>query len=513
MSEFANPASGQDELNRPPSILDYSWNLPGGGASISMPVTVAERIKQQVMDAFCALPKRGLEVGGVLFGRVAGREPLEIVVDAFEPIPCEHRFGPSFILSDDDHVQLRQILAGPRPASSVVGYYRSFTGREIELDETDQELIENRFSGPEQVVLAIKPISFTQCVAWCFTRQNSHLPLKPTGSPLVFAEGPSTKNSHQPEPSAPGVLESDSEPGAADLPEPGPAPPAWVPTLSPSLPQRGHEPEPLVRRRLFPWALAAVLGLAALAFLFRPWDDASGTQQWASVGLAAQPAESGIQVTWDRSLPALQQATGGLLAIHDGSSERQIKLDAQQVARGRLMYKPSGSDLLFRLSIFGPGKQPATESFRMAGARPCPSPAENRVATGTAARISPQVPLPPDRRSLARLEKEPGTPRPPSHRGVPRAAVAAEVIHEVRPGISEAIEARLRSPVVVPINVQIDASGKVGSAVAPGDGDGVYRYLAKRAKQAARFWRFRPARGTNGEPVPSTKTLFFVFRG
>jgi hypothetical protein len=489
-------------IKSPSSIPQYSWDAPGG-ASISMAVTVAEQIKQEVMDAFRALPRRGLEIGGVLLGRVVRRDPLEVVVDAFEPVPCEHRLGPALILSDVDRAQLEQILARLRaqPESSIVGYYRSFTGREIELDKTDQELIQKDFSDPEQVILAINPVSFNKCVGWWFARQDGHLPAKPAGAPFPFPNGQIANHSGQLEPSAEVASERDSEPaGAADSPEPEPVSPASLPPLRRFSPEGGSEPKPAVARFFLPWALGVVSGLAAFAFLY-PWGETSGTQQALRVGLAAQRTASGIEVTWDHSPPTLQKATGGLLAINDGSSERRVELDRAAVARGRLIYEPSGSDLLFRLSIFGPGKQSATESFRMALAAPSPPPPVNRPETATGVPATPEVPPQPDRRPRARPE------------ATPEAAVAAEVIHEVRPGISEAILARLRSPVTVPVNVKIDSAGKVTGATAQGGGDGVYRYLAERATHAARFWRFRPARGKNGKPVPSTQTLFFLFRG
>ena len=49
------------------------------------------------------LAKGGLEVGGVLFGTRA--EGL-IRILAVRPIECEHRFGPSFVLSATDEATL-----------------------------------------------------------------------------------------------------------------------------------------------------------------------------------------------------------------------------------------------------------------------------------------------------------------------------------------------------------------------------------------------------------------------
>ena len=92
-------------------------------------------------------------------------------------------------------------------------------------------------------------------------------------------------------------------------------------------------------------------------------------------------------------------------------------------------------------------------------------------------------------------------------------AVPAKAIHEVRPGISEGIRSRIRGTVVIAVEVRIDATGKVTSAVPQGRGDVVYTYLASRAEEAARLWRFEPARTKDGTRVASTKTVYFVFKG
>src|SRR5262249_54680558 len=98
-----------------------------------------------------------------------------------------------------------------------------------------------------------------------------------------------------------------------------------------------------------------------------------------------------------------------------------------------------------------------------------------------------------------------------SGKAVPDAAVPAETIHEVRPGISDAIQARLTAKVIIPVDIQIDAAGKVVAAKPRETGNELYGYLATRASTAARLWRFRPARDKKGHSVPSTKTLYFVF--
>ena len=67
-----------------------------------------EGIHQEVSEAFTAAPHRGAETGGILLGR---REEDRIVVEDFEPVPSDHRFGPSYRLSDNDRELLQRNIA------------------------------------------------------------------------------------------------------------------------------------------------------------------------------------------------------------------------------------------------------------------------------------------------------------------------------------------------------------------------------------------------------------------
>jgi hypothetical protein len=114
--------------------LEYlTWDTPE-----SQPIAIRRRamdgIHREVSEAFAAAPHRGAETGGILLGR---REEDRIVVEDFEPVPSEHRFGPSYRLSDTDRELLQETLEWFRgvaqPGVSVLGLYRSHTLPECEL--------------------------------------------------------------------------------------------------------------------------------------------------------------------------------------------------------------------------------------------------------------------------------------------------------------------------------------------------------------------------------------------
>src|SRR6185369_576786 len=104
-------------------------------------------IRRAVVDAFCAIPRGGLEIGGVLFGSF---EQGRVIVQAFRTLECEHATGPSFVLSDADRVRLAALLASAAKDSELaglapVGWFRSRTRSEISLSETDVALFDTYF--------------------------------------------------------------------------------------------------------------------------------------------------------------------------------------------------------------------------------------------------------------------------------------------------------------------------------------------------------------------------------
>jgi hypothetical protein len=83
----------------------------------------------------------------------------------------------------------------------------------------------------------------------------------------------------------------------------------------------------------------------------------------------------------------------------------------------------------------------------------------------------------------------------------------------VQPGIPAGIRTRIKDRIVIPVDVRVNARGRVIKATAQGEGDATFRYLAGRATAAARLWRFSPARSKSGRAVAGSKTVYFVFGG
>ena len=152
-----------------------SWQAPGS-TEIRVSSLVVDGISTQDMKRFDAIPRSGrrAEVGGILLGKSGENE---IVVDDFEPVLCEHRFGASFRLSDSDRIAWRETVQRIRQREefAIVGWYRTDTREEFALSEDDRELLETELHQAGDVILLIKPNQSQPYEAKLFIRDDGQL--------------------------------------------------------------------------------------------------------------------------------------------------------------------------------------------------------------------------------------------------------------------------------------------------------------------------------------------------
>ncbi|HEY3444389.1 MAG TPA: hypothetical protein VGK29_26800 [Paludibaculum sp.] len=434
-----------------------TWRVPGGGAVFTMQAGLVNQLKAKVAEGLLALPKRGMEVGGVLLGRVLNRDPLEVQITAFEPVPCEHRFGPTFILSDNDLAGLDSLLAEltSRDDAAIVGYFRSCTGREQALDDADLELLRTRFPGPESIVLSIKPLSLRDCQAWFFLPQSGTMPTIPSHPAMPFDDRQTL-----------------------ETPE---ARPAETPALGSLVPVEETPPPPEPQ---------AVESPAPLPH--------------ASVALAPAPERQAVQMPAQQSLAPVEE-TPPPPETRAAESAAPLSLVPVPEAPPPLPPKPEAVEspalhdrpawhwvaLVLMLSVATIAGYDYGSSTR----QPEPPPPAPKI-------IAPRIEAPPA------VVPPPAPPKPA--RPLPP-VVPAALIQRAAPELPDGIRARIEVPVVVHVDVSVDARGKVTKAVVRGEGDGLFRFLSERAVIAAQASTFRPARDANGTPVPSTVLLPFVF--
>jgi hypothetical protein len=447
---------------------------------------VMRDLRRLAIEGFVALPRRGLEVGGLLLGQP---DAGEIRIAGFEEAPCEHRYGPSYALSESDRVQLAELLAKRRGGKlPVTGFFRSFTSRDPVIEEADEAFVREHFRAGDFVFLALQPLSAENCIASLRLFRDGQLlpetedPPANFDAPQVAVAEPVTKRKAEAPLLPPSYRAQEKEPDPERVEAP-PAmreqAPAWA---AQHAPRRAH------------WWIPAVIFLSLIAggaVGYRLWTLAQ-EPRWTELYLNARPVNGRLDVSWNGSSQAALHATRGLLAVTDADTHRDIELGQGEIRTGKYTLPASHGDVELRLILYAKGLGIAGDSLRLATiANPVVTP-QTSVSDRTDRPVPTQAPA----------EVEPDL----------RVAVPPLVVRELQPGIPEGIRSRISGRVVIPVEVEVSAYGRVVRAVAEAQtADGVHRYLAEQAVKAAREWRFAPARTKSGAPVAASKTIDFVF--
>jgi hypothetical protein len=485
----------------------YGWETSDGRRVLYRESAVRD-LRQLAIAGFTSLPRRGLEVGGLLFGaEVDG----ETVIEASEPTPCEHRYGPSFALSEADRTGLRDLIAERRSADMppLAGFFRSFTGRDPIIEEADESFIGEQFPQGDFLYLMLQPISAEKCVASArFFRDGRILPETedpPAPFDLRLMRKMQPAVSAEPEPAAVQPPEVIPE----ETPASPPLPPAYrsrteptEPAPSAPVPSWAAEPAP---RRDGRWmaalALLFVIGIAGGVYYELNTPIAP---RWTDLHLDARPIQDRLEISWDAAALRMLNATRGTLSLTDAAEHREVNLDSSQVRAAKYSYAPVHGDISVRLILYDRTRSIAGDAVRVATVGQPQQPAQSAQpqAQPQSQPVSPAPATPPA-----------ASPAPAETRStVVAAAVPPSTVHEVQPRIPEGIRSRITDRVVIPVEVQVNEQGRVTYAQAEQDSaDGVVRYLADQARKAAREWRFRPARTRSGARVASSKTIEFVF--
>jgi len=105
------------------------------GLKLRLPSGVAKDLAFRIAEAANALPKRGLEVCGLLLGE---HSENEFAVTSLIPFTCHYAEGPAFRVSEGE---LRDTLQVAHTLGGVVGIYRSRNDGSLDLDHQDRLLI------------------------------------------------------------------------------------------------------------------------------------------------------------------------------------------------------------------------------------------------------------------------------------------------------------------------------------------------------------------------------------
>jgi proteasome lid subunit RPN8/RPN11 len=367
----------------------YTWEPEGKSIKVLIDFEVVDRLSQDVMRGFGAVPRRGAEVGGVLVGTVEAGEKLVVHIQDFETVPCPHKRGPSYLLTEDDEKVFGGVVERLRERNDrglhAIGYFRSHTRDGLSLSDEDLQFFARYFPDPNAIILLIRPFATRVSMAGIFFEEHGQI--HPEKSPLEFPFRRKELGGGSPEPlpdfrkvepirsqaaaagsfSMPaGFAASQAGLGGFAASAPGaPSAGAGLFGTMPGLEARSpgdtldDDPAPSAKfKRTWVWLPLSFifLMLGVLAGFFFAMGGRKGALNSTSadvyrLALAVKREPGALHITWDRSLPAIRQATGGTLWINEGTPRsKEVKLRSADLQSGSVLVRMEG-DAAFRLEV------------------------------------------------------------------------------------------------------------------------------------------------------------------
>jgi len=338
----------------------YSWQVPGKPISVHLSHQVIDRILLDAVRGLGSIPRRGAEIGGLLLGTAQRGEKLVVKIEDHCPVPCEHSFGPSYVLTEEEKRAFEAALESWQPSPSraiyAVGYYRSHTRDSLGMTEEDLWLFSTYFADPTKVALVIKPRATGSSVAGFFFWEKGEIRSQSTY--LEFPFDRRELEATEDPPAAAAVEAGDSEqPGerTSGVSEEIPLP-SFLTASQPDPKEGGawksrwgswwvQIPIILVLVLLGGW-----LGIQGGRYLKQQVPQAPSEDPYA-LGLSVAEYGDNLHLTWNREAPAIRSARRGLLIIGDGDQSRVLEMDWNQLQNGSVMYRRVTGPVRFRLEV------------------------------------------------------------------------------------------------------------------------------------------------------------------
>ncbi|MBI3209223.1 MAG: hypothetical protein HYZ37_10040 [Candidatus Solibacter usitatus] len=155
----------------------YVWDPPGKKVVVHISLDVVDKLLMEVMRGFGSVPRRGAEVGGILLGNSVPGEKITVHVDDYVPVVCEHKKGPSYLLSDADQKRFREAIDvhdydGEKTVYAV-GVFRSHTREGLSLEEADLKFWYDYLPELSSVFLLVKPYATRASIGGFFVREEN----------------------------------------------------------------------------------------------------------------------------------------------------------------------------------------------------------------------------------------------------------------------------------------------------------------------------------------------------
>lgn len=341
---------------------------------VELDFSVVDKVASEALRGLGALPKRGIEVGGLLLGRADSlRMPGAVRIEDCVPFASEHLYGPNFQLSPKDQESFAGLVDSwyhtRNPSLYAVGIYRSNTRGELELTPEDVELLDAFFPQAHAVCLLVRPYAMQASEAAFFFRRGGAFHPGPPAQTFPFRRkdlgGGATPRGasavtpdRTPQPAPQAAPSQSVQPEEAEN-----QPTAVMETVL--VPDAAALPHPPAARSSPGWLWFAFLLVFLLAGVLVGMQLAGGWRQPAaqsqslepySLGLSAVQFGDAIHFRWNPQAPALLACRSASLTIRDGNNTKIVDLSKEDLARGALVYRHNSSDVHFRLeAVFSPG--------------------------------------------------------------------------------------------------------------------------------------------------------------
>jgi periplasmic protein TonB len=108
-------------------------------------------------------------------------------------------------------------------------------------------------------------------------------------------------------------------------------------------------------------------------------------QDSSPLQLRVERAAGELLLTWSPDAEAIRNASKAVLSITDGDQHENVDMDLAQLASGRIVYSPSGTDISFKMEVLDKAQKKTTsESVRMLRTHPSPLQEQNDAAAKSA---------------------------------------------------------------------------------------------------------------------------------
>lgn len=339
------------------------WTTDTRSFAVHIHAELLRRIAAEAWIGFKRVPRRGLEIGGILLGRRERQSRLtRLWIDSFELLESEHRSGPSYVLSELDWARLDTLLAMQGP--SCIGVFRSHTRSEPPVPQkADADLLGRSSLEDNALFLILVPVKGSACL---FARSSGMLkcvhefPLassvatRPDAAQIVTA-APEIER-------PPRKVRSDALVGLDTSLADTPALDTTLPDPYPNLPD---EPQSYASKFLgydlknAMWVIAGMLiplGLVLATSLFSPSVSRPTARQNNPLPrylpLTVEQAGRSLALHWDPHSPAIQNAERAILHIEDGEIQTDRHLAQRDLQDGLFTYQAKSSGVLFQIEIY-----------------------------------------------------------------------------------------------------------------------------------------------------------------